>query len=74
MAHFCKAGLIEDTNALGKGLVKIPLSNTRIQETSIIRRGRWETFSTAETICVGSAASKEDRDLLEGEVAEEGFR
>ena len=39
-----------------------------------MRRGRWETFSTAETICVGSAASKEDRDLLEGEVAEEGFR
>ena len=73
MAHFCKAGLIENTNALGKGLVKIPLSNTR-DWTSIMRRGRWETFSTAETICVGSAASKEDRDLLEGEVAEEGFR
>ena len=73
MAHFCKAGLIEDTNALGKGLVKVPLSDTR-DWTSIIRRGRWETFSTAETICVGSAASKEDRDLLEGEVAKEGFR
>ena len=73
MAHFCKAGLIENTNALGKGLVKIPLSNTR-DWTSIMRRGRWETFSTAETICVGSAASKEDRDLLEGEVAEGGFR
>ena len=72
MAHFCKAGLIENTNALGKGLVKIPLSNTR-DWTSIMRRGRWETFSTAETTCVGSAASKEDRDLLEGEVAEEGF-
>ena len=73
MAHFCKAGLIENTNALGKGLVKVPLSDTR-DWTSIMRRGRWETFSTAETICVGSAASKEDRDLLEGEVAEEGFR
>ena len=73
MAHFCKAGLIENTNALGKGLVKIPLSNTR-DWTSIMRRGRWETFSTAETICVGSAASKDNRDLLEGEVAEEGFR
>ena len=72
MAHFCKAGLIENTNALGKGLVNIPLFNTR-DWTSIMRRGRWETFSTAETICVGSAASKEDRDLLEGEVAEEGF-
>ena len=72
MAHFCKAGLIENTNALGKGLVNIPLSDTR-DWTSIMRRGRWETFSTAETICVGSAASKEDRDLLEGEVAEEGF-
>ena len=72
MAHFCKAGLIENTNALGKGLVKVPLSDTR-DWTSIMRRGRWETFSTAETICVGSAASKEDRDLLEGEVAEEGF-
>ena len=73
MAHFCKAGLIENTNALGKGLVKVPLSDTR-DWTSIMRRGRWETFSTAETICVGSAASKEDRDLLEGEVAEGGFR
>ena len=73
MAHFCKAGLIENTNALGKGLIKVPLSDTR-DWTSIMRRGRWETFSTAETICVGSAASKEDRDLLEGEVAEEGFR
>ena len=72
MAHFCKAGLIENTNALGKGLIKVPLSDTR-DWTSIMRRGRWETFSTAETICVGSAASKEDRDLLEGEVAEEGF-
>ena len=72
MAHFCKAGLIENANALGKGLVNIPLSDTR-DWTSIMRRGRWETFSTAETICVGSAASKEDRDLLEGEVAEEGF-
>lgn len=73
MAHFCKAGLIENTNTLGKGLVKVPLSDTR-DWTSIMRRGRWETFSKAETICVGSAASKEDRDLLEGEVAEEGFR